>query len=179
MHLAVDPDAAQPPFEQVRSQITEQVRSGQVPPGTRLPPVRALAQELGLATRDLTVELRVAQEAATGAVLAVLGRLALAVELLVAHPARTAGDVEGDDDAVADRHLGDLGADLLDDAHRLVPDDVAGLHERGQRLVQVQVRAAESGRGDANDDVRRFLDARIGDLGDLHVVNALPSHCLH
>ena len=53
MHLAVDPDAAQPPFEQVRSQITEQVRSGQVPPGTRLPPVRALAQELGLAANTV------------------------------------------------------------------------------------------------------------------------------
>ena len=40
--------------------------------------------------------------------------------------------------------VGDLGADLLDDAHRLVTQDVARVHERAEHLVQVQVRPAEA-----------------------------------
>ncbi len=39
---------------------------------------------------------------------------------------------------------GTVGADLLDDPHRLVTDDVAGLHERREHLVEVQVRAAQT-----------------------------------
>ena len=58
------------------------------------------AEVLRLAAGDLAVELAVAEEAGAGAVLVVLGGLALAVELLVAHPARAAGDVERDDDPV-------------------------------------------------------------------------------
>ena len=44
---------------------------------------------------------------------------------VVAHEAVPAGDVERDHDAVAGRDVGDLGADRLDDAHRLVAEDVA------------------------------------------------------
>jgi hypothetical protein len=112
-------------------------------------------------------------------VLVVLGGLALAVQTLLAHEAGAAADVERDDDAVADLQVADAGADLLHDAHRLVADDVAGLHERRQRLVEVQVRAAQRGRGDLDDRVRRLLDPRVGDLADPHVVDALPGDCLH
>jgi DNA-binding transcriptional regulator YhcF (GntR family) len=51
--LAVDPLSATPPFEQVRVQIIEAVRSGRLAAGTRLPPVRTLAVELGLATNTV------------------------------------------------------------------------------------------------------------------------------
>ncbi|MFD5465426.1 GntR family transcriptional regulator [Kitasatospora sp. NPDC127059] len=49
MQLSVDPAAATPPYEQIRAQIAEQARSGALPTGQRLPTVRALAEELGLA----------------------------------------------------------------------------------------------------------------------------------
>ncbi|MFJ2782161.1 MULTISPECIES: GntR family transcriptional regulator [unclassified Kitasatospora] len=49
MQLSVDPAAATPPFEQIRVQIAEQARTGELPTGLRLPTVRALAEELGLA----------------------------------------------------------------------------------------------------------------------------------
>ncbi|MBV6696172.1 GntR family transcriptional regulator [Kitasatospora aureofaciens] len=49
MQLSVDPAAATPPYEQIRAQIAEQARSGELPTGLRLPTVRALAEELGLA----------------------------------------------------------------------------------------------------------------------------------
>lgn len=49
MILHVDPDAAVPPYEQLRDQVTTMVLSGQLAPDTRLPPIRQLAADLGLA----------------------------------------------------------------------------------------------------------------------------------
>jgi DNA-binding transcriptional regulator YhcF (GntR family) len=46
-------DADAPPFEQARSQIAGQITSGELPSGTRLPTVRALAGELGLAVNTV------------------------------------------------------------------------------------------------------------------------------
>ena len=51
--------------------------------------------------------------------------------------------LNGMTDPVAGLDVGDLGADLLDDAHRLVAEDVALVHERAQHLVEVQVGAAD------------------------------------
>ncbi|MFE2727768.1 GntR family transcriptional regulator [Kitasatospora sp. NPDC059327] len=49
MELSVDPAAATPPYEQIREQIAERARTGELPTGLRLPTVRALAERLGLA----------------------------------------------------------------------------------------------------------------------------------
>jgi DNA-binding transcriptional regulator YhcF (GntR family) len=51
--IRVDPAAAVPSYEQVRSQIAEMVRSGALPVGTRLPTVRKLAEDLGLAANTV------------------------------------------------------------------------------------------------------------------------------
>jgi DNA-binding transcriptional regulator YhcF (GntR family) len=53
MKLTVDPSSGVPPFEQVREGIRAQVDSGSLEPGFRLPPVRALADSLGLATNTV------------------------------------------------------------------------------------------------------------------------------
>lgn len=45
----VDPAAPEAPFAQLRRQITEQVASGELTPGDQLPPVRRLAEDLGIA----------------------------------------------------------------------------------------------------------------------------------
>lgn len=47
--LTVDPHAAEPPFEQIRRQVVARVRSGALPAGARLPTVRRLAGDLGVA----------------------------------------------------------------------------------------------------------------------------------
>lgn len=47
--LVVDPALPTPPFEQLKQQIADQRLSGELPAGHRLPPVRHLAAELGLA----------------------------------------------------------------------------------------------------------------------------------
>ncbi|MEO3975416.1 GntR family transcriptional regulator [Streptomyces sp. CAU 1734] len=51
--IVLDPDSATAPFEQLRAQISEQARSGALPTGYRLPTVRGLAEELGLAANTV------------------------------------------------------------------------------------------------------------------------------
>jgi DNA-binding transcriptional regulator YhcF (GntR family) len=53
MTITIDLDSAVPPYEQVRSTIAAQVSDGVLPVGTRLPPVRRLADELGLAVNTV------------------------------------------------------------------------------------------------------------------------------
>jgi len=47
--LQIDPGAAVPPYEQLRAQVTAMAASGALPVGTRLPSIRQLAGDLGLA----------------------------------------------------------------------------------------------------------------------------------
>jgi DNA-binding transcriptional regulator YhcF (GntR family) len=47
--VTVDPDSPTPPFEQLRSAIRRLVATGGLPVGSRLPTVRQLATDLGLA----------------------------------------------------------------------------------------------------------------------------------
>ena len=49
MILEVDPSGAVPPYEQIRAQLTGLITSGALPPGTRLPTIRQLAGDLGVA----------------------------------------------------------------------------------------------------------------------------------
>ena len=49
----LDPTAAEPPYEQLRTQIATRAASGDLPAGTRLPTVRALAAELHLAVNTV------------------------------------------------------------------------------------------------------------------------------
>jgi DNA-binding transcriptional regulator YhcF (GntR family) len=49
VRVPVDTTRPEPPYEQLKSRITEQVDSGELAAGERLPTVRALAGELGLA----------------------------------------------------------------------------------------------------------------------------------
>jgi len=49
MILEVDPISAVPPFEQMRAQIAGLIASGALASGARLPPIRQLAGDLGLA----------------------------------------------------------------------------------------------------------------------------------
>ena len=51
--ITVDPNAPEPPYEQVREQVRAQVETGALAPGTKLPTVRALAADLGLATNTV------------------------------------------------------------------------------------------------------------------------------
>ena len=49
MNLSVDPDDPTPPYEQLRRQLADLVEAGTLVAGERLPPLRQLAGDLGLA----------------------------------------------------------------------------------------------------------------------------------
>ena len=51
--VRVDPHAARPLFDQLRSQIIGGIRDGQLAPGTRLPTVRELAGQINLAVNTV------------------------------------------------------------------------------------------------------------------------------
>ena len=51
--ITLDHDSPVPPYEQVREQVREQVESGELAAGTKLPTVRGLATELGLAANTV------------------------------------------------------------------------------------------------------------------------------
>ncbi|HEU4866329.1 MAG TPA: GntR family transcriptional regulator [Actinomycetota bacterium] len=48
--LKVDPSSPLPPFEQVRAQIATMISAGVLTEGTRVPTIRQLAKDLGLAS---------------------------------------------------------------------------------------------------------------------------------
>jgi DNA-binding transcriptional regulator YhcF (GntR family) len=71
LRLSIDAESATAPFEQVRTQIATAVAAGQLSAGTKLPTVRRLAADLGLATNTVA---RAYRELEADAVVATHGR---------------------------------------------------------------------------------------------------------
>jgi DNA-binding transcriptional regulator YhcF (GntR family) len=63
--IDLDDTSSIPPYEQVRSQIAAQVEGGTLQPGDRLPTVRRLADELGLATNTVARAYRELEQSGT------------------------------------------------------------------------------------------------------------------
>ncbi len=63
MDLTVDHSSVVPPFEQVRDGLAAAVRRGELAAGDRLPTVRALASDLGLASNTVARAYRELEEA--------------------------------------------------------------------------------------------------------------------
>ncbi|MPZ83405.1 MAG: GntR family transcriptional regulator [Actinophytocola sp.] len=61
--ITIDVSSSQPPFEQVRSQLARRISDRTLAVGTRLPTVRALATELGLAANTVARAYRELEEA--------------------------------------------------------------------------------------------------------------------
>jgi len=61
--ISFDPRSPIPPYEQVRAQLARQVQSGELAPGTRLPSVRRLAGDLGLAVNTVARAYRELEQA--------------------------------------------------------------------------------------------------------------------
>src|SRR3954468_240012 len=51
--IILDPHSSVPPYEQIRAQIAAQIQDGRLPSGVRLPTVRRLADDLGLAVNTV------------------------------------------------------------------------------------------------------------------------------
>lgn len=61
--LQVDPASPVPPYEQLRMQLLEQIRAGSLASGARLPTVRRLADDLGLAPNTVARTYRELEQA--------------------------------------------------------------------------------------------------------------------
>ena len=61
--ITIDADSRVPPYEQVRAQIARQIHERTLPVGARLPTVRRLADDLGLATNTVASAYRKLEEA--------------------------------------------------------------------------------------------------------------------
>ncbi|MEV6650685.1 GntR family transcriptional regulator [Streptomyces sp. NPDC051219] len=53
LKISIDPAVGTAPYEQLRAQIAGQARSGRLPVGYKLPTVRGLAEDLGLAANTV------------------------------------------------------------------------------------------------------------------------------
>ncbi|GAA0268384.1 GntR family transcriptional regulator [Cryptosporangium japonicum] len=62
--LTVDTTDPVPPYEQIRRQLADLIRHGVLTPGTRLPPLRQLASDLGLAAGTVARAYRELESAA-------------------------------------------------------------------------------------------------------------------
>ena len=80
--------------------------------------------------------------------------------------AAAARNREWDDDTVASLEIGDATADVLDNAHELVAENIAAAHRRDETVIEMQIGAANRGRGDPHDRIARGDEGRIGDVFD-------------
>ncbi|SDP26091.1 GntR family transcriptional regulator [Actinacidiphila guanduensis] len=62
LKITIDPDAATAPYEQLRGQIAEEARAGLLPVNYKLPTVRGLAEQLGLAVNTVAKAYRALEE---------------------------------------------------------------------------------------------------------------------
>ncbi len=141
---------------------------------------------LRLSAGVAAVDVGVAEERGTGVSVHGLGDVGVGVgvvaeapELALAEETAAAGDGEGDDDAVAPLEVLNGAADLFDDAHELVAEDVAGLHGGDEAGVEVEVAAADGSAGDLDDGVVRVDELRIRYLVDFDGLGAHPTDCFH
>lgn len=115
--LRPDPTSGTAPYEQVRLGLAAAVADGRLPAGTRLPPVRTLAERLGLAAGTVA---RVYRELETDGVVRTEGRRGTFVEARAPRDAGTAAEVAAA--AAAYAVLARRGGYALAEAQRLVED---------------------------------------------------------
>ena len=103
LDLTVDAAGDEPPYQQIRTQIARQVADGELPPGTKLPTVRALAETLGIAPNTVA---RAYRELEHSGVVSTRGRNGTVVT-----PATKAAIGDHDENVSYEAVVGDIGAE--------------------------------------------------------------------
>ena len=122
MIVTVDPTSAVPPYEQIRSQISNLIVTGALSPGTRLPAIRQLSADLGVASGTVA---RAYRELERAALIGGRGRRGMSVRKA---PEGAAADV-------AVEQLNQIARELVLRARRLgvEPDEAL---RRAQRAIE-------------------------------------------
>lgn len=107
--MIIDHTSPTPPFEQLKQQISDGRASGQLPAGHRLPPVRQLAEQVGLAPNTVA---RAYRELEASGVIETRGRAGSFVTATAESARKAAAAAAGEYVAVA-RSLGISDADSL------------------------------------------------------------------
>nr|WTA71354.1 GntR family transcriptional regulator [Micromonospora sp. NBC_00855] len=113
-HVELSTDSAQPPYEQLRMAVIEQVRAGTLTAGTKIPTVRALAADLGIAPNTVA---RAYRELEADGVLETRGRQGSFIASS-GDPTRDIASRAAVDYVTTTRRLGLDDADALDLVHR-------------------------------------------------------------
>ncbi|GCD21852.1 GntR family transcriptional regulator [Cellulomonas algicola] len=92
MRITVDLDSATPQYEQLRQQVAALVLSGELAEGDRLPTVRALATDLGIAAGTVA---RAYRDLEAAGVVATRRRVGTVVTAAAPTPRRTREAVQG------------------------------------------------------------------------------------
>ena len=165
--LRVDGQADRPLFDQLRSQIIEAVRAGTLPPGSRLPTVRELAGELGLAVNTVA---RAYRELETAGIVETRGRFGTFV-------ARADGDLAARVPAPTVRELaGELGLAVNTVARAYRELETAGIVETRGRFGTFVARADPSDSAMAAA-ARAYLDVARGlGLGKAEALRYLEAY---
>ena len=96
--LRIDQDGAEPPYQQLRTQLIDQIMGRLLPAGTKLPAVRTLAATLGLANNTVAKAYRELE--AEGYVCSVAGRGSYVCAQIPEDPARQVALLQQFDAAV-------------------------------------------------------------------------------
>jgi GntR family transcriptional regulator len=131
MILQLDPDSPVPPYEQLRSQITTMVATGVLARGARLPPIRQLARDLGVATATIA---RVFRELERDQIITTRGRHGTFV---LDAPAQAAA-------AERDQRLAAAAHSFAVQARQLGIDPEQALHQARQALEALVPRAGHA-----------------------------------
>ena len=99
-------------------------------------------------------------------------------QIVLAEEAGAARDRKRHHHAIAALKFGHAGAVFLDHAHEFVAEHHV-VQLRQEAVVDVQVRAADRGGGDAQNDVVRLLDLGIGDVIDGDFAGMMEDKCFH
>lgn len=79
MNIMISPISEIPIYEQIREQVTEQILSGKIPPGTQLPSIRMLAKECKIGI--ITVKRAYEELCKSGIAVSINGKGVYAAEL--------------------------------------------------------------------------------------------------
>ena len=120
--LLVDPGLPTPPFEQIKAQIEALRASGEFPALHRLPPVRQLAAELGVAPNTVA---RAYRELEASGIIETRGRAGSFVTAMTSQSARKQAVVAAHDYVTRVRDLGLSDSDALHVLRELLGPDAS------------------------------------------------------